>query len=591
MKNIKFSFFIILNLVMLIACKTTSGSKLLDMTQIVDNTFQTTIVNNSLFTVKIDEKIIKKSESIKNSFPLRKSQLYDGWFVNYTIPLSDDIFYLHTEKVAITNNQTTVLIESPIKDNIRDVYIVVKNTSKQSVRLTDGSITVFPCCLKGRVNTQYDEKEYNIAPSKVAAYEISKEDEIKRGRVFVSQGNKNYPILENTVLKRGYVYTFEFNGNEIIKTDECPLLKVGEPLWEIEDESLIIERVITKGSVAYAIGRKKTIDIDGNHYYCPYLSCFDSSTGVIKWEKIEDTTEGSMYDSIILENGNIFIVGQGIVDENNVGMMWLYSPQGVLLYVKNSLEYIGFNAISLGSSESALVTGFDEEGIAFVKVSLNQNMPKCKSFLIQLPQKDFMSSAIPFYNQNSKTQFLFCNLLDEEGRNLPLKLYKFKQEENVAEVLLQEKISSISSVVQTSSGILYVGGESLSSEKSEAIILKIDEENIELIYKDGKPFSYIASLHLNEESKELIASGVCEAKENSGLQGIPFISSIDLTSGKEVWRHEYKEIKYQLLRSFAPCLDYGFVASFSSILPSGNDYESSTILRLTATGKSILENE
>ena len=78
---------------MLIACKTTSGSKLLDMTQIVDNTFQTTIVNNSLFTVKIDEKIIKKSESIKNSFPLRKSQLYDGWFVNYTIPLSDDIFY------------------------------------------------------------------------------------------------------------------------------------------------------------------------------------------------------------------------------------------------------------------------------------------------------------------------------------------------------------------------------------------------------------------------------------------------------------------------------------------------------------------
>ena len=580
MKKIIFKIIIVSFLVIFFACKTTSVA-------VLDNTFQATVVNNSPFVVEANGKIIKKDVSVTNTFPLYESDLYDGWDVDYVIPVSKDVLYLHKGKVQVTNNQNIVVIEPPSKDNIREAYIVVKNISKQTMQITNGLGTIFPCFLEGRINTLHVKKEHNISPSKVAVYEISKEDDMKRGRVFVSQGNKNYPVLEHTVLKHGYVYTYEFNGKEVIKTDERPLLKVDEPLWKIEDESLIIEKVISKESNYYAVGRSKTLDENENSYYCPYICCINSATGNIKWEIREKIVEGCINDALILENGDVLTVGQSIVEGNNVGAMWLYSPKGVLLNNKNCSECLSFNAISLHNNESATLVGFDEEGIALVKLSLSKL--QYEPFPLQLSQKDFISSAIPFYNQHAKTIFLFCNLVDEEGSSLPSKVYEIKEDGKIKEISLQEKISSISSLVQTSAGILYVGGETSRSEKSEAIILKIDGENLEVLYQDGKAFSYISSLHLNEESKELIATGTCRAKDSSGIAGIPFILSIDLTSGKEVWRHEHKGMKYQLLRSFIPCLDYGFVASFSSILPSGEDYGSSTILRLTSVGKTTLE--
>ena len=265
--------------------------------------------------------------------------------------------------------------------------------------------------------------------------------------------------------------------------------------------------------------------------------------------------------------------------------MWLYSPKGILLNNKKCPECLSLNAISLNNNENAALVGFDEEGISFVKLFLN-NL-QYKPLVIQLPQKDFISSAIPFYNQHSKTLFLFCNLVDEEGRILSSKLYELKEDGEIKEISLQEKISSISSVMQTSTGTLYLGGETSRSEKSEAIILKIDGENLEVLYQDGKAFSYISSLYLNEESKELIASGVCKAKESSGVDGIPFISSLDIKTGKELWRREYRGMKYHLLRSFTPCTDYGFVASFSSVIQESEviSYGASILTRMNATGE------
>lgn len=581
----KLSILTVCILISLFGCKTIPAS-MDGSSYIVDNTFKTEVINDSFFSVTIDGKSLKSGEKTQHSFPLNDSDLYDGWGVDYTIPLSREVFYLHKDKVQITNNQKIVVIETPIKNNIREAYIVVKNTSKQSMQLTNGMGTIFACCLEGRVNTRNAKFELNIAPSKVAIYEISKSnEEIKKERVYVWQDKVNYSLLQNTSLRNGYVYTFEFNGKEVIKVDERPLLKVGEMPWKNEDASLIIEKVFVRENFAYSMGRKKTSDADGNYYYCPYLSCLDSSTGAIRWEKMEATTEGSIYDGVILSNGNILSVGQSITKDNNVGAMWLYSPYGVLLNSKNCSEYLGFSAISSNN----IVVGFDEKGISIAKISFGQNILQYKSLPLQLSQKDSITSAIPFYNQNSKNQLLFCNFLNEEGESLPSKLYELKEDGNVKEISLQDKISSIASIVQTSSGHVYVGGETARNEKSEAIILKMDGENLDVLYQGEKSFSYISSLQLSEETKELIATGVCKAKESSGLGGVPFIVSLDLASGKKAWRQEYKGMKYQVLRSIFPCLDYGFVASFSSILPNGEDYGSSVLLRLTASGKTILE--
>ena len=590
MKNFKFSLFIILNLLTLTACKTTYSAERVDAPKVVDNTFQATIVNDSHFTVSIDGKIIKTGEAIKNSFPLRKSQLYDGWHVNYTIPFSKDIFYLHTEKVAITNDQTTVIIEVPSKDNVREAYIVIKNTSKQSVRLTDGSLTAFPFCLEGRVNTQYVEKEYNIAPSKVAVYEMSREDEIKRGRVFVSQGNKHFPVLEHTVLRRGYVYTFEFNGKEVVKVDELPILKMGEPLWKIEDDSLAIEKVLKACNLYYAVGKKRVVDIDGNSYYCPYIRCMDSF-GNLTWETEKFSIDGKFSDATPLEGGNLLVCGQSVVANENVGSLLLYSSNGTLQSSKNySNLQICSNVVA--SDDGIILVGFDNEGnLNLSRVTVSDNaILSDKKIGSALPTDiiESTNSLSLLYDSTSKTLFLFCNFASEEGKTLPSKLFAIKENGKTEEINLNNKIASVSCAVMSSSGEIYAGGESAIDEKTEEVILKIERDSeVKVFYQGSSPFSYIASMALDEMSKTLVASGVCKAKESYGIGGMPFIASFDLANGKELWRCEYKDMKKNILRSFVPCVDYGFIGSFSSVTQEGEfvSYGASILSRMNATGK------
>ena len=59
---------------------------------VVDNTFTATIINNSRFIISIDGKRIAPTNTAENAFPLHDSELYDGWFVNYTIPLTSSVF-------------------------------------------------------------------------------------------------------------------------------------------------------------------------------------------------------------------------------------------------------------------------------------------------------------------------------------------------------------------------------------------------------------------------------------------------------------------------------------------------------------------
>ncbi|MGP1440191.1 MAG: hypothetical protein ACTTJ3_05570 [Treponema sp.] len=493
------------------------------------------------------------------------------------IPMIDYRYYRIESKNGL-EQKVSISIEGALLKE-KQYYIVLKNSSNKGIEVCNSSARSLYFSMD---NTK------SVPPKKSIVYS-------SKDRAFYTSHDKvSMLILYNgteipfsiSSLQPSYIYTYEFNGKEVIKTDERPLLKVGEPLWKIEDDSLIIEKVIAKENSYYAVGRSKVLDENGNPYYCPYICCMNRETGNVQWEIKEKIVEGTINDALILENGDILTIGQSIVERSNVGAMWLYSAKGVLLNNKKCPECLSLNAISLNNNENATLVGFDEEEISFLSLSLNKL--QYKPLVIQLPQRDFMSSAIPFYNQHSKSLFLFCNLVDEEERILSSKLYELKEDGKVKEISLQEKISSISSVVQTSTGTLYVGGETSRSEKSEAIILKIDGENLEVLYQDTRAFSYISSLHLNEESKELVASGVCKAKESSGVDGIPFISSLDIKTGKEVWRQDYKGMKYQLLRSFVPCLDYGFIASFSSILPSGEDYGSSSVLRLTSVGKTIL---
>lgn len=578
-----------------LTCKTTSEAIGNDTLQVVDNTFQATVVNNSHFIVNIDGKTIKKGEVVQNAFPLRKSELYDGWSVSYTIPLSKDVFYEHREKVQITNNQSKLIIAPPSKNNIREAYIVVKNTSKQSCQITNGQGTFFACSFEGKVNTQYAQKEHNIAPSKTAIYEIYKQEEMKMGRVFASQGKKDYPLLKNTSVKPGYVYTYEFNGKDAVKVDERPILKIGEPLWKQEDALLAIEKILENDGLYYLAGNKSVLDPDGNTYCCPYMRCIDDANN-LKWQTEEVSLDGYIRDAVSLKDGSILACGQSLIQEENVGTLWLYSRDGVLQGSKNYSDFQVITKMAVMGDDVAL-SGFDNEGkLKLSKVSIaNNTISATKKLVAPLSNEiiESTSSLSLLYETASKTLFLCCNLTDEDERTLPSKLFAIKENGKMEEVSLGGKIASVSSVVQSANGTIYAGGESTLDEKTESVVLKIvaDKDGSvrtsSLFYQGKIPFSYITSMTLDEESRTLTVGGVCKAKKSSGFAGIPFIASFDIISGKELIYREYKSSKKQLVRSFVPALDYGFLASFSSVIQHDEfeTYGKSMWCRMSATGE------
>ena len=592
MKNLRFLIFIIPIFSLYMACNTLPVVEKLQ--QIANNTFQAIIINNSPFIAIIDGKIIKKGEAIKNSFLLMKGTLYDDWFVNYRIPLSKDVFYLHKEKIAITNNQETVVIESPIDNSIREVYVVVKNTSKQSIELTDGMYGLLPSCLNGMINTYVVQKEYNISPSNVAVYEILTEEEMQKRRVFVSQGNKSYSLLQNTSLRNGYVYTYSFDGVQVIKEDERPLLKIGEPLWKQSGaDGVSVSKIMSApaGDIFYAVGKVRKKDANSNPYDSGFIQCTENS-GKERWMCYFEETgcDAAVYDGIALENGDLLAAGHTSGDEQN-GLLLLYSRDGVLLNTQKITGSSGFESVIPFIDGAFLVTGFDGENkLMFGKVHIENNVIRYAPFSVLLPfaETEFVTRAISLYDNRTKTLFVCCNLLDMETElSLPSALFALAEDGAAKRILLKYVIKSVATVRQDANGILYIGGETGAAEHSTAMIVTVDaaQNKQTAFYTGGAPYAYIADMQLNKKSGELIIAGTEKATDNFGNGGTPFFKSIALSSGKELWTAGYPDKTYELLSSFIPCTDYGFIATFTAIDENGEYAPPLCTARLSATGK------
>ena len=592
MKNLRFLIFIIPIFSLYMACNTPPVVEKLQ--QIANNTFQATIINNSPFIAIIDGKTIKKGESIKNSFLLMKGALYDDWFVNYRIPLSKDVFYLHKEKIAITNNQETVVIESPIDNSIREAYVVVKNTSKQSIELTDGMYGLLPSCLNGMINTYAVKKEYNISPSNVAVYEILTEEEMQKRKVFVSQGNKSYSLLQNTSLRNGYVYTYVFDGKKIVKEDERPLLKTGEPLWNRNGaDGTSVSKLISApaGDIFYAAGKVRKKDANGNPYDAGFIQCTESS-GKERWGRSFDETgcDSAIYDGIVLDNGDLLAVGH---TNGNVqhGLVLLYSSDGVLLNTQKIVNSSAFESVIPLSAGVFLVTGFDsEDKLIFGKVHIEKSVIRYAPFSapLSLAGTEFVTNAFPLYDTQSKTLFVCCNLLDTVTE-LPLSsaLFALAEDGTANRIPLQHVIKSVAAVRKDANGVLYIGGETGTAEHSTAIVITVDaaQNRQNVLYTGGAPYAYIADMQLNEKSGELIIAGTEKAADSTGNNGKPFFKSLALSSGKELWTAGYSDKTYELLSSFIPCTDYGFIAQFTAVNENGEYSPPLCTARLSATGK------
>lgn len=573
----------------LFGCKTVASSapKPVVPDKIIDNTFAADIKNSSAFTVHIDNTTVAQGQMVKHSFPLHEADLYDGWSVTYIIPLTQSVFYEHKEKIQITDGQKTVTVKSPEKMP-DESYIILKNNAKHSIQLTNGSGTIFPCCLTGKINNINTESVYSIAPNQCAVLDFS-----KMTNRAVSFDKTNYSLTEHIDYRQGFVYTYSFDGKRIVKEDERPLLKMHEPLWKTADNrTVLISKIISDSNAEhfYAIGKEKKRDADKNEYYAAYLHCITAS-GVEKWTKHfeEKNTDSSLYDAVVLDDG-LAAVGQHTGDEHS-GIVLLYSQDGTLLQSKKIDKSSVIQRIIKMSGGNYFLTGFDSNGTPFfATAAFENNSIQYKPVQITLPLNinEEITGIIPAYNPDSKTLFLFCNMMNAEtGEDSPSVLYTVMESGGTEKGSLQNKIKSIAAVALDKNGIFYIGGETSVRENSAALVLRFDYTNKKqaAAYTGGAPYSYISSLTVNEKTNELIIGGTERAADSFGNSGMPFLKSFDTVSSKELWTRLYTGQNYELLLSFTACTDYGFIAVFGNVNEDGEYDSPFCIQRTNAVGK------
>ena len=297
-----------------------------------------------------------------------------------------------------------------------------------------------------------------------------------------------------------------------------------------------------------------------------------------------------MYDGIVLDNGDLLAVGHTSGDVQH-GLALLYSSDGVLLNTQKIATSSAFESVTPLSGGTFLVTGFDSnDKLIFGKVHIEKSVIRYASFsaLMPLAGTEFVTGARSLYDNRTKTLFVCCNLLDMETE-LPLSsaLFALAEDGTANRIPLKYVIKSVAAVRKDATGMLYIGGETGTAEHSTAMVITVDaaQNRQNVFYTGGAPYAYIADMQLNEKSGELIIAGTEKAADSTGNNGKPFFKSLALSSGKELWTAGYSDKTYELLSSFIPCTDYGFIAQFTAVNENGEYTPPLYTARLSATGK------
>lgn len=588
MKRITFACSIyIFSLVLLTACATAKNSAYQKNTYI-DNCFETLIKNNSSFDIEIDGTKVSAKSSLAHKFPLHNSALYDGWEVLYKIPFTNNIFFYLRNKIAITDNQSELLIGKPIENQSFDNYLILKNNSKISVQISNG-ISLLPCFLNGQVNSKNSNPEYYISSGNIAALKVPSDNT----KLFVQEGNKmssSWKIPLSKKNRAGFVYTYTFDGEKVVFEDARPIVKISEPLWNKDySDTVLLKSFGSKNeNTIFCIGNKIEEDKNKNKFWSAYFGCFEN-TGTKKWDSgfSEKNADNKIYDGVLLEN-KIVCVGQSMNEKSESALLIAVDSKNGHIESFKIPELSGlFSITSFGAN--ILATGFDSAGsLSVLKISFENDRPIFSLVPLELPfaESNLVYHALCLYDSESDRISLFCNRQNENGEVLSSILYQFSYDGKlVAKEDFEKSIKSVSCMVQNKNGEIFVGAETFGTENTSAVVIKVlPNGNWTYFYRNENPSSFITSVCLSENEDFIVLSGVQNASDSYGHNGKSFFAGMDSNSAEKLWFTEYEKKQDMLLTNFSLVPEYGFAGIFCYTDESGVIKSPSALKRMTLNG-------
>lgn len=567
------------------------------------------INNNSLYEVEIvfdnptskyiEERLLSgEKKELKYNILEKENKSY-FLFPRFTVNLAGEKIRIYDPDYFFrieTKNGLTQSINIDIKNNFipldEKYYVVLNNKANFEISVINSSSNQIYLTMDGVKAIKSED---------CGIYLSSGRDFINNDYVtmFILAKNKKimFPIGK---LKKGYVYTYEFDGKSVYRTDSRPLLKQAEPTWslEIENNLEINDIEIQKDSI-YITGTQIKTDNNSNNnsnkYNSAFTCYFETDISTYKEKKLTINYEENQadsttfFDSIIKEDGNIISVGQR-VDKEPKGLVSCYSNSGSLLWNKTLADVYAVSSIIQITENDFFVAGSNYEGKALV-YKLKENDSKEFEFITSI---EVIESAIydtkSCISSDGKYLYLVCNAQENMTNLVISSLFRIDIESGVSEeIKLNNIIRFVEDIKQAKDGTVYLVGETVTDTASSVALMSLKQDIAEskLVYVAPETYSYGRSIYVDEDFNEIVICGTLNATDSSGNGGTPFVRSLYRNDYSVAWEKLYTEECFsdmEVLREFVPCDDYGFVVNLCAVDEEGRFCSPIQLVRTNATG-------
>lgn len=556
--------------------------------QIIDNTFDVTVSNTSRFEIEIDSQKIMPGKSIRHNLPLHESALYDGWNVTFRIPISEKIFYIHSEKITIADKQDVLEIKNPKAISEIESYVLVKNDSASSIQITSTSNNYLPVLLKGQINAVVPSSDYYIPSGKIGVVKAKNTTSL-----FIKNDDGIQSVFKNKSLDSATVYTFSFDGKAVTMTDKRPLANILEPTCEYSFPESVSVCALLKNPVSgamYFAGTETAHDVRGNAFLRGVAGKLplddEQAQAAGRFAPFEVKGDVQFFDAAFSDNGELFAVGQVAMDEPR-GIIVHYAANGAAADFAAVEEAAALGAICHADNSSFFAGGIDYDGnIIILSVSCGTEIECRKIALIELSDEESADGIEMCYCAPGNCVLLAVNPGSAGGFS-PSHLYRIPVGGGTAaEISLQGKIGAVSSIIMNQNDELFLTGESPVGAQTAACILAVrpGDSSCEIKFISKKSPSWISDAWFDGASGELVVCGMT----TSGKKRVPFVCAFDTQDFHTIFEKIYTGLEFSGLNDAAfvlPCADWGFTVIMSALDADNSRLAPFKAVRVTSSGQ------
>lgn len=572
--------------VLLLSCMSTGNKH----SKIIDNTFCVDILNTSRFEIEIDSQKSMPGKNIRHNLPLHESALYDGWKVTYRIPISENVFYIHSEKTTVADKQDVLKIKNPKTISVAESYILIQNDSASSIQITSTGSNYFPVFFEGQINGISPSNDYYIPSGKSGVVKAK-----AMTSLFIKNDDGVYSVFKNKHLQSSTVYTFSFDGNAIRLTDKRPLVSVLEPTCGCTiPKSVSVCKLLrhpASGELYFA-GTEKVRDSRD----FPFLRGVagkivisgepDAEENFVRYAPFEAGGDVQFFDAAFSDGGGLVAAGQ-ISAEEPCGIIVRYTADGAVADCAAAEGTVALGAICRADGSSFFAAGIDSGGAVVVMSVLCGTEIACKKIAaVEMPDGAAADGAVLCYSAAEGCVLLAVNTVGDSGFS-PSRLYRIPSDGGTAqEISLREKIGAVSSIVLNKKGGVFLTGETPAGATTAACVLSVqtDGTSCETKFISSEFPSWISDAWLDADSGELVVCGMTAC----GKKRVPFLRAFGVQHFQTAWEKTYSDSAFSGLNDAAfvlPCADWGFFVGMSALDADNRRRAPFSVVRVTSSGQ------